>query len=363
MKSSQYESGVFAMRAGFVAMWLTTSGISFATDAMPDAADSVAVAEGAPAWTTNDAEESKPPADASPPPSAEPPDRPLGSAFFGGERGTNLFGPATETTGGGSTAWPDITTPGPDMGDFPNSAFTLPKGRSYVEFSPITLVNADRQTPAAYVAPYLLRYGLTDNVEFRLFGNGVTRVGGASPTTGFSPLNLDMKIHLWNDRKEWLVPAVSLEIYLTTPWGSSQFTNGWQPSINMNFDLPITKKTNLEWTLGYSEVQEAININTSERFIPRFNFLVPGIHRTFDLNFNQFSAQWAIEHDVTDRLQVFAHGFHNGAILLNLGSGEMIGVGAFWKFSSRLTGFGSINTGLTPNLPSCAGQIGFAIAL
>src|SRR5262245_66139737 len=30
----------------------------------------------------------------------------------------------------------DIESPGPDMGDFPNSAFTLPKGRAYVEMAP-----------------------------------------------------------------------------------------------------------------------------------------------------------------------------------------------------------------------------------
>src|SRR5690349_13859582 len=28
--------------------------------------------------------------------------------------------------------WPDIDSPGPDLGDFPNSAYTLPKGRAYI---------------------------------------------------------------------------------------------------------------------------------------------------------------------------------------------------------------------------------------
>jgi hypothetical protein len=172
-----------------------------------------------------------------------------------------------------------------------------------------------------------------------------------------------MKVHLWNDRKEWLIPAASLEVFLLTPWGSKQFNGGWEPSLKMNFDLPITKKINLEWTFGYSGVQQAININTHEIFIPRFNFLVPGIHRQFDLNFNQFSAQWAIEYQVNDQLEIFVHGFHNGAILFNFGAGEMVGVGAFWKFNSRVKAFGSVNSGLTPNLPSIAAQLGFAVAL
>jgi hypothetical protein len=301
--------------------------------------------------------------DAGSPIKSDAPDRPFGSAFFGGDGGPPVFGPLTEAGVGNSAKWPDVSEPGPDMGDFPNSAFTLPRGRSYIEFSPVTLLNADRQAPAAYIAPFLLRYGLSDNVEFRVLGNGLTHVGGSSPSTGFSPLNLDLKVHLWNDRKEWLVPAMSLEVLLLTPWGSSQFTSTWEPSLNLNFDLPIAKKTNLEWTLGYSGVQQAININTKEVFIPRFNFLVPGIHRTFGVNFNQFTAQWALEYEVTDKLEVFAHGFHNGAIHLQIGAGDMVGVGAFYKFSQRLMGFGSINTGLTPNLPSCVGQIGFVLAL
>lgn len=297
--------------------------------------------------------------------SPEPLDRPLGSAFFGGDPGPPVFAPAAAppAVGKDPPKWPNISEPGPDMGDFPNSAFTLPKGRAYAEFSPVTLFTADRQNPQGYAAPFLLRYGLTDDVEFRLFGNGVIHIGGSDATTGFGPLNLDFKVHLWNDRKEWLIPAVSLEVFILTTWGSSQFTAGWEPSLNLNFDLPITKKINLEWTVAYSGVQQAVNINTKEIFVPRFNFLVPAIHRSFNLNFNQFAAQWAIEYEVNDQLEIFLHGFHNHAILFNLGAGEMVGIGAFWTFNSRLTAFGSVNTGLTPNLPSFAAQLGLAVAL
>jgi hypothetical protein len=296
----------------------------------------------------------------------EPPessDRPLGSAWFGGDRGPPIFASAVAEPGKEARKWPDINEPGPDLGDFPNSSQTLPKGRAYVEFSPVTLFNGSRQSPPGYFTQYLLRYGLTDDVEFRVFGNGITSLGGPSPTTGFSPLNLDMKIHLWNDRKEWLIPAMSFEAYLQTTWGSSQFNSGYQPSIGLNFDLPVTKKINLEWTFSYHGVQQAININTGEIFIPGLNFLIPGIHRTFNLNFNQFASQFAIEYEVNDQLELFFHGFHNRAFLFSLGTGEMVGVGAFLKFNSSLKAFGSINTGLTPTLPSVAGQLGFAVAL
>lgn len=249
------------------------------------------------------------------------------------------------------------------MGDFPNSAYTLPKGRVYLEVAPFSLFSADKQNPPGFVAPFLFRYGVTDNVEFRIFGHGVTAIGGPTPTAGFSPLNFDLKVHLWNDRKEWLIPAVSLEVYLLTPTGSPQFNAGLEPSINLNFDLPISEKWNIEWTIGRSGVQEAINLRTHQFFIPRFNFTVPGFGREFDLNFQQFSASWAVEYQVTDKLELFVHGFHNGAILLNLGAGDAIGGGMFWQFSDRLMGFGSIDSGLSANLPSIGGQIGFVLAL
>jgi hypothetical protein len=209
----------------------------------------------------------------------------------------------------------------------------------------------------------LLRYGVTDNVEFRLLGFGLTSIGGSSPTTGVGPPKIDMKVHLWDARKEGLLPAVSLEVYLTTTWGSPQFNAGWHPSVNLNFDRPITKKLNLEWTVGYTGVQQAINIQKLEVFVPRFGFLVPGIHRQLNLNEDQFSVSWAFEYEVSDRLELFFHGAHNGAILFNLGEGDVIGQGMFWKFSRRLMGFGSIDEGLTPNLPAVAMQIGFAYAL
>jgi hypothetical protein len=259
--------------------------------------------------------------------------------------------------------WPNISEPGPDMGDFPNSAFTLPKGGAQIEFSPVTLLHADAQNPAAYGTPFLLRYGATDNVELRMIGFGLVSVGGSSPSTGFAPPKLDMKVHLWNARKQGWLPAASLEVYLTTTWGSPQFSTGWQPSINMNFDRPLTKKLNLEWTVGYSGVQQAVNLRTGEIFTPRFGFLVPGLHRAIDLNRDQFSVSWAFEYEVSDRLQFFFHGAHNGAIALNLGEGDIIGQGMFWKFSRRLVGFASIDQALTPNLPPVAGQLGFAYAL
>ena len=62
-----------------------------------------------------------------------------------------------------------IRNPGPDLANFPNSAFTLPRGRAYVEVSPVNLSTPNSGSPATFSACYLLRYGLIDDLELRLF--------------------------------------------------------------------------------------------------------------------------------------------------------------------------------------------------
>jgi hypothetical protein len=272
--------------------------------------------------------------------------------------------PADDAGGGDDDApeWPNIKEPGPDMGDFPNSSFTLPKGRVYIESAPFTMVAADRTTPLAYAFPYLFRYGVTDDVELRLLGNGLTSAGGSSAFTGFSPLLVDLKVHLWNAHKEWFIPASSLEVYIQTNWASPSLQGGTQPSVNMNFDFPLTEKTNLEWTIGYTGVQQAIDLTTGQRFIPKYGIVLPG-HQQIDLNTNQFSFQWAVEHDVNEKLQLFVHGYYNGTLFLQQGAGSVVGIGGFWMWSKRLQTFGSCNAGLDNVVAPLSGQVGFAYAL
>ncbi len=256
------------------------------------------------------------------------------------DQSLNLLAPSTDA------GWPDIAAPGPDMGDFPNSAATLPHGRSYLEMAPLTLVAQGDHNPAAYAWPFLFRYGVTDNVEFRLFANGLTSALSGESVTGFSPLAFDLKVHLWDDQRERLIPASSLEVYIQTEFGSPDFRQGTQKSIALNFDLPLTERTNLEWTFGYSGVFAAIT----------------GVHGN-DLHANEFSFQWAIEHNLTDDFELFVTGYYNGAVFLQQGAGSVVGVGASWNVSDRLNLFGSCNAGLDDNVAPVAGQIGFAVAL
>jgi hypothetical protein len=257
--------------------------------------------------------------------------------------------------------WPNIREPGPDLGDFPNSAYTLPRGRAYIEQCPLTLAAADRFTPSAYAWPFLLRVGLTDDVEFRLMSAGLTSVGGPQPTTGFSPLIFDLKVHLWDEQMDWLLPAVALEVYIQSEWGSQAFNGGTQPSLNLNMDLPITVRTNLECTVGYSGVQDALEVKTGERFIPRHNFKVPVLHLA-NLTVNQFSVQWAVEQELTDRLEVFVTGYYSGGVFLKHGAGTAVGGGLFWTINRRLICYTGCFAGIDDATPPVSGLVGFTYA-
>ena len=260
------------------------------------------------------------------------------------------------------TSEPDISTPGPDFGDLPNSAYTLPQGRSYIEWAPLSYQGQDRQNAASNSGAYLLRYGITDNVELRLGGAGLVSVFDPGKTvTGFAPIVIDTKIHLWNDKIEMLIPAASFEAYIQTDWGSSSLQGGVQPSLNMNLDFPFTEKTCVEMSFGYTEVQEAVNVVTGERFIPRFSHEIPMIDKkTF--NVNVFSYQWAIQQQVTDSFQVFLQGYYGGSTFLPNPTAKLIGIGYFYQISKRSMFYNSYNAGLDPNAPSFASQAGFAFA-
>lgn len=266
-----------------------------------------------------------------------------------------LFDPNAPYVEGG----PDISEPGPDMGDFPNSAFTLKKGRSYVEFSPATYSARNSKNAATYSTPFLLRYGVTDDVEFRLIGNGITTVSDPTPSTGVGVLVFDTKIHMWDDKMEYFIPAASFEAFLQTDLGSPVYQSGTQPSININMDFPFTDDTNFELTVGYSGSLMTVAFL---RGAP----LPLDVRRRGEMeipvNTYTFSLQWALEQDITDQFQLFLHGYYNQPIESPYGASVVVGTGFFYELNQRTIFFGSLNAGLSDIPAPVQAQFGLALA-
>lgn len=251
----------------------------------------------------------------------------------------------------------DIRDPDPDTANFPNGAYTLPKGRLYVENSPVGLYGAARNgsQPQTYQWEYLIRYGLTDNLEFRLFSNGLTyqsRQGTQPAVVGQSPLAFDFKANFWEENTRYFLPAMGVEIYIQTTFGSPAFNNGTQPSMNLLFDQ------SLPFDVGFE-----------------YNFGITGTQNGLGQIVYQFSYQWSFQRELFKDFDVFVHGFYNAAslprLLLFRGTNRqteeipnvtVVGFGAIRTVNDRLAVFGSYNFGVTPASPKTIALFGFALA-
>jgi hypothetical protein len=263
----------------------------------------------------------------------------------------------------------DIRDPEPDAANFPNSPYTLPKGRLYIENSPLGLYgrSPNRLQRGIYQWEFLLRYGLTDNCELRLFSNGLTAETGRlrrPATSGFSPLAFDFKMNLWEENTRYHLPAMGFEAYLQTTFGSPAFDGGTQPSLNVLFDQTLPFDVGFEYNVGISGVQN------------RFGRIA-----------YEPTVQWAFQRKVVDDFAVFFHGFLNeaalprliqfrqtelGAIFPRLHHLEqkaagiptilVMGIGGIWTINDRLAVFGSYNLGVTPSSPRTIALAGFAVA-
>ncbi len=239
---------------------------------------------------------------------------------------------------------PDINMPGPDTANFPNSPFTLPKGRAYLENSPFSYSQQGNNTAQSWNWSFLFRVGLTDDVELRLFSNGPTVVSsmpGQPGYQGMAPLGFDLKIHLWGEKEWQWTPIVGLEVFLLTDLGSQGFRTGLQPGITLLVDHNLPWDMLFEWNVGV------------------FGQNLPGEN---DKSLLYIGVQWALQKQITDKFAVFYQGFYNTADLPFFNSDLASGVGIQWNLTNRTSMFGSWNWTLDNMGNPSFGQAGFAIA-
>lgn len=248
---------------------------------------------------------------------------------------------------------PDIANPGPDLANYPNSPYTLPRGRAYIELSPFTYYGSAQGTPAQYNAEFLLRYGLTDDIELRLFGNGPSWIGGANSSWGFSPIAFDTKVNLWLEKPDYFLPAGGFEAYLQTQWlGSTSFNGGTQPSFTLLFDQSLPFDIDLSYTVGAARMLDPSGQNVWEA-----------------------SFQWALQRDFFNQdFALFIHGFYNAATLPRIpqatrpvvADGDLrqnaVGAGFIWTANPRLAMYGQVSGGTTRATPHLIGLMGLAVS-
>ncbi|MFM8333076.1 MAG: transporter [Candidatus Methylumidiphilus sp.] len=241
----------------------------------------------------------------------------------------------------------DVSLPGPDLANYPNSSYTLPQGSVYFENSPAGFYGSSVISTSQWNWEYLLRYGVTDNIEFRMFSNGLSAQSGA---VGFSPVAFDVKAHVWAEEWEWFNISIGAEAYVqTTSWlASPAFNEPLQYAFSVLVDHELPWDIAFEWNLGFVRQSNPGGVV----YLP--------------------SVQWAFQRNITDDVALFVQGYHNAATLPRVPGAEIaapsrpqqvaVGFGGQWAVNKRLAFFGSYNWGLTRYTPSYNANIGFAVS-
>jgi len=201
---------------------------------------------------------------------------------------------------------------------------------------------------------------LTDNLEFRIFSNGFTAQaakGKQAATTGYSPLAFDFKANFWEENTKYHIPAMGVEIYIQTTFGSPAFNGGTQPSMNLLFDQSLPLGIGFEYNIGIAGIQNGLGLIKY-----------------------QFNFSWSFQREVVKDFDVFVHGFYNEAGLPRLlqfrhvkdlasleaqaaiPSANVVGIGAIKTVNDRLAVFGSYNLGTNTSSPQRIALMGFAVA-
>jgi hypothetical protein len=130
-----------------------------------------------------------------------------------------------------------------------------------------------------------------------------------------------MKTNLWRESKNHLIPAAGLEVYLQTEFGSPALRSGLQPSLSLLFDQTLPFGVNFEWNVGVNGAQKPFTLKHNLPNGPINDYHGP------EQEALEFNAQWALQRRFFKKLDIFVHGFINGAAIPNLADGVEIGGG------------------------------------
>ena len=238
---------------------------------------------------------------------------------------------------------PDITNPGPDTASFPTSPFTLPKGRGYFENFPLYMYLPGNHEPRTYYWPYLLRIGLTDYLEFRLTGQGLTNIAAHSRQknlTGLSPVSFGIKVHAWGTQ-EWLrTPSAGFEFYIIPPIASKNLRDSTQFIINSLWDIKFREGLVFEMNIGaYSRS------------------LLPIKKRAVYTLIN-----WSLQQEITEHLGLFFEGLYTSPNYPTYPPTLLLGVGFESFITKRIAIYGSYNWSVIHTGNPELANLGFAVA-
>jgi hypothetical protein len=160
-------------------------------------------------------------------------------------------------------------------------------------------------------------------------------------------------MNLWGESENHLIPAAGLEVYIQSTFGSPVFRSGIQPAMSLLFDHTLPLGFQFEWNVGFNGAQRPDKPG-SKASGPVNVFHGP------EVNTLEFNLQWALQRQLIGKLDVFTHGFLNSSAIPSLGDGVVVGAGALYPLTERVSLFGSYNAGLTRDAPTTFLLVGFS---
>ena len=238
----------------------------------------------------------------------------------------------------------DISDPGPDSPDFPDSSRCVPPGVVYMENAVVYgQYSHPAQAHSSLAISELIRFGMWEDFELRLSGSPFMYQD--DPTTaGMSPITFGFKQNWWKESPEQWIPGVGLEGGIAVPVGpdSLNSSNRWLPYLSLNVDQSLPGEV-------------ALNMS----FIPSWQ--IGGRDQTFVQSMIQWS--FSREFDFLEGVEFFQHGY----VGLPNSNGErscdtVVGVGYIWYVDRRVAIDSSYNLGTSTIVARHGGRIGLSLA-
>jgi hypothetical protein len=225
----------------------------------------------------------------------------------------------------GELARPNVRDPGTDFSDFPNSAEVVPVGEFYMSMGWNYVASRAPQVTDNFV-PFAFRFGIVEDVELRITGDGVTQEDGPDYNqTGFSPLSLGFKWHLLDQQEERYLPALGLEVDVDTRLASAFFDPGHAvPVISFNFDQPLPGNWSLGWNTG---VTWQVDDDGDQ--------------------FAQWNLPWSVVYSFNDDFELYWQGLLNLPASSAVQQELLTGIGFNAYLSDQWEFWGNYNWGLT----------------
>ncbi|MBL4662760.1 MAG: transporter [Flavobacteriaceae bacterium] len=170
-----------------------------------------------------------------------------------------LFGIETKVIAQDTEETSELITDRPDATESPNTvpigSFQIETGGFYTSFEETIDGNKVKQEVLGYNTT-LIRYGILDNLEFRLgwnFEEGQTTINGTklmNVASGFSPLLVGMKVNIVQENG-WL-PTIGLlgHLYLPVSAGNDYKPQTTGADFRFSFDHSLSPKSGLGYNIG-----------------------------------------------------------------------------------------------------------------